>query len=197
MGDLARSATGASRPPDRARRLGEPRGLASGTVAKVRAIRAGVLDVAYERRGERSGWPVVLLHGFPYDPRCYDDVVGALASTGADVVVPYLRGYGRTRFVDASILRSGQQAALAHDLRELIDALALDRPIVGGYDWGGRAACLVSALWPDRVSGLVTVDGYNVQDIAAASTSAHPEAEWGLWYQYYLHGDRGRNGLET
>ncbi len=128
-------------------------------------VRAGVLDVAFERHGDPAGWPVVLSHGFPYDVRCYDEVVGPLVDAGADVVVPYLRGYGPTRFVDESTMRSGQQAALAHDLLELIDALSLLRPNVAGYDWGGRAACLVAALWPDKVSGLVTVSGYNVQFI--------------------------------
>jgi pimeloyl-ACP methyl ester carboxylesterase len=162
----------------------------------VTVVRAGVLDVDYERYGDPRGWPVVLLHGFPYDPRCYDEVAGPLAEAGADVVVPYLRGYGPTRFVDSATPRSGQQAALAHDLRELIDSLGLQRPIVGGYDWGGRAACLVATLWPDSVSGLVTVDGYNVQDIARANIPAAPELESALWYQYYLHGERGVRGLE-
>lgn len=163
---------------------------------QIAMVRAGVLDVAYERHGDPAGWPVVLLHGFPYAPRCYDGVVGALVDAGADVVVPYLRGYGATRFIDAATLRSGQQAALAHDLRLLIDALRLSRPIVGGFDWGGRAACLVSALWPESVAGLVTVDGYNVQDLSAALTPQLPERESVYWYQYYLHGERGRRGLE-
>lgn len=159
-------------------------------------VRAGVLDVGYERHGDGQGWPVVLLHGFPYAPRCYDEVVQPLVEAGAHVVVPYLRGYGPTRFVDASTIRSGQQAALAHDLLDLIGALDLNRPIVGGFDWGGRAACLVSALWPHAVSGLVTVDGYNVQDLAAARTPAPPERECAYWYQYYLHSERGRQGLQ-
>jgi pimeloyl-ACP methyl ester carboxylesterase len=158
-------------------------------------VRAGVLDVAVERRGTPGGWPVVLLHGFPYDVRCYDVVATVLADAGADVVVPYLRGYGGTRFVDAATMRSGQQAALAHDLLDLVDALALPGPIVAGYDWGGRAACLVSALWPDRVSGLVTASGYNVQDISAEAAPKPPAKERTLWYQYYLHGDRGEAGL--
>jgi pimeloyl-ACP methyl ester carboxylesterase len=157
-------------------------------------VRAGVLEIAFERRGA-GGWPVVLLHGFPYDIRCYDRVAAILAAAGADVVVPYLRGYGGTRIVDAATMRSGQQAALAHDLLDLLDALGLAAPIVGGYDWGGRAACLVSALWPDRVAGLVTVNGYTVQDIAGAATPQPPEAELRHWYQYYLHGRRGADGL--
>ncbi len=161
----------------------------------VSTVRAGVLDVAVERSGSPGGWPVVLLHGFPYDPRCYDEVAAILAGAGADVVVPYLRGYGPTRFVEAGTVRSGQQAALAHDLAELIGALGLTAPIVAGYDWGGRAACLVSALWPEQVGGLVTVSGYNVQDIKAESTPKPPSTERILWYQYYLHGERGASGL--
>ncbi len=161
----------------------------------VSTVRAGVLDVAFERHGRRSGWPVVLLHGFPYDVRCYDGVVGPLVAAGADVVVPYLRGFGATSFVEASTPRSGQQAALAHDLLELLHALELAAPIVAGFDWGGRAACLVSAVWPERVGGLVTVSGYNVQNLARAGIPAPPDVERRLWYQYYLHGERGRAGL--
>ena len=157
-------------------------------------IRAGVLDVAYERHGDPSGRSVVLLHGFPYDTRSYDDVARLLS--GYDVVVPYLRGYGSTRFVDEATMRSGEQAALGHDLKELIAALGLQKPIVAGYDWGGRAACVVAALWPELVSGLVSVSGYNVQDIAAAvRTPAPPHLEKRYWYQYYLHSERGRAGL--
>ncbi|WP_045821788.1 alpha/beta fold hydrolase [Williamsia herbipolensis] len=159
-------------------------------------IRAGVLDVAYERHGAPGGRAVVLAHGFPYSPRSFDDVIERLTDVGADVVVPYLRGYGPTRFVSPDVVRSGQQAALAHDLRDLIGALELERPLVAGYDWGGRAACLVSLLWPESVSGLITVGGYNVQDIATASTTPAPPAlERRAWYQYYLHSERGRAGL--
>ena len=164
-------------------------------MAESGVVRAGVLDVAFERHGNPDGWPVVLLHGFPYDIRCYDEVAVSLVEAGAQIVVPYLRGYGGTRFVDAATVRSGQQAALAHDLRELIGALGLAAPIVGGFDWGGRAACLVSMLWPDLVSGLVTVTGYNVQNIPTAGDPVPPEDERKLWYQYYLHGERGRAGL--
>lgn len=159
-------------------------------------IRAGVLNVAYDRVGDPSGRSVVLMHGFPYDPRGYDDVGRLLAESGYDVVVPYLRGFGPTRFVDANTMRSGEQAAIGHDLRELILALELDQPIVAGYDWGGRAACVVAALWPELVSGLVSVSGYLVQNIAAAvSTPVLPHLEKRYWYQYYLHSERGRAGL--
>jgi pimeloyl-ACP methyl ester carboxylesterase len=159
-------------------------------------IRAGVLEVAYDRVGDPSGRSVVLMHGFPYDPRSYDDVARLLAQSGYDVVVPYLRGFGPTRFVDADTMRSGEQAAIGHDLRELILALELNDPIVAGYDWGGRAACVVAALWPELVSGLVSVSGYLVQDIeAAVSTPVLPHLEKRYWYQYYLHSERGRAGL--
>jgi pimeloyl-ACP methyl ester carboxylesterase len=161
----------------------------------IETVRAGVLEIAFERSGRPSGWPTVLLHGFPYDPRCYDAVAESLVKVGADVVIPYLRGYGPTRFVGDDTMRSGQQAALAHDLRDLIEALQLHQPIVAGFDWGGRAACLVSALWPETVAGLVTVGGYNVQDVAASGAPAPPLTERRLWYQYYLHGERGRSGL--
>ncbi|AMY54035.1 alpha/beta fold hydrolase [Rhodococcoides fascians] len=159
-------------------------------------IRAGVLEVAYDRIGDPSGRSVVLMHGFPYDPRGYDDVARLLAQSGYDVVVPYLRGFGPTRFVDADTMRSGEQAAIGHDLRELILALELNDPIVAGYDWGGRAACVVAALWPELVSGLVSVSGYLVQDIeAAVTTPVLPHLEKRYWYQYYLHSERGRAGL--
>src|SRR5262249_55414133 len=135
----------------------------------LKTIRAGVLDVAYYECGPAGGTPGVLLHGFPYDIHAYADVAGRLAHAGLRVVVPYLRGYGATRFADPATPRSGQQAALGADLRELIDALGLDRPILAGYDWGGRAACVVAALWPQRCGGLVTANpGYSIQDIASA-----------------------------
>jgi pimeloyl-ACP methyl ester carboxylesterase len=158
-------------------------------------VRAGALDVQLLRSGDPKGWPVVLLHGFPYDAHSFDEVARLLAEDGADVVVPWLRGYGGTHFVDPSTMRSGQQAALAHDLLDLVDALELDTPVVAGYDWGGRAACVVAALWPERVSGLVTGNGYLLQDIAGSSTPTPPERERAYWYQYYFHGERGRAGL--
>lgn len=138
----------------------------------VRRVRTGVLDVAFERHGEPDGWPVVLLHGFPYDVRCYDEVAPSLAAAGAYVVVPYLRGYGPTGFLDPRTPRSGQQTALASDLRELITELGLVSPIVAGFDWGGRAACVAAALWPQLVRALVTVSGYNIQNILAAVAPA-------------------------
>jgi pimeloyl-ACP methyl ester carboxylesterase len=138
---------------------------------------------------------VVLLHGFPYDPRSYDEVAPALAARGCRVIVPYLRGYGETRFRSAETMRSGQQAALARDLVELMDGLAIPQAALVGYDWGGRAACIVAALWPARVRCLVTGGGYAIQDIGAAAAPLAPLTEHRLWYQYYFHTARGRAGL--
>jgi pimeloyl-ACP methyl ester carboxylesterase len=163
----------------------------------VEQVRAGRLEVAYEASGPADGVPVVLLHGFPYDVRAYDAVAARLAADGCRVVVPWLRGYGPTRFVDPGTLRSGQQAVLGLDLLALLDALAIPAAVVGGYDWGGRAACVVSALWPERVLGLVTCGGYNVLDVAGSATPQHPDVEHRLWYQWYFHGERGRAGLEA
>ena len=151
--------------------------------------------VAYEESGAAQGWPVVLLHGFPYDVHAYDAVAPRLAAAGARVIVPYLRGYGPTRFRDARTPRSGEQAALGADLRALLDALGIARAVLAGYDWGGRAACVVAALWPGRCAGLVTANGYNIQDIAKSAAPAAPEAEHRNWYQFYFHTERGRAGL--
>jgi len=154
------------------------------------------VEIGYEQRGDPAGWPVVLLHGFPYDPRCFDEVADLIVGDGARVIVPYLRGYGPSRYRDAAVMRSGQQAALAGDLRELIEGLGLTRPVVAGFDWGGRAACVAAMLWPQLVSGLVTVGGYNVHDIAAmAATPESPADEARNWYQWYFHSERGRAGL--
>ena len=167
------------------------------TFSSVDRIATPVLDIVYEHAGDPSGIPVVLLHGFPYDVRAYDKVAAALVAQGGySVYAPYLRGFGRTRFRSEADLRSGQQGALGQDLFDFIDALGLDRPIVGGYDWGGRAACIVSALWPERVRGLVTVDGYNVQDLARSGEPSKPAWEATYWYQYYFQSERGRRGLE-
>ncbi|HET7502684.1 MAG TPA: alpha/beta hydrolase [Kofleriaceae bacterium] len=158
-------------------------------------VRTSTLEIAYEERGGTADPPVVLLHGFPYDPRAFDEVVARLVHAGCRTIVPYLRGFGATRFVSPATPRSGQQAALGNDVRELLDALGISRAVLAGYDWGGRAACVVAALWPERVRALITVNGYNIQDIAAAVRPADPEQEHRLWYQYYFHTERGRAGL--
>ena len=161
----------------------------------VRHVRSGVLDQAFHEDGPADGAPVVLLHGFPYDPHAFDAVTPILVGQGLRVVTPYLRGYGPTRFLEPAILRSGQQGALGADLLALLDALDLPRAMVAGFDWGGRAACVLAALWPERVSGLVSVGGYNIQDIAAASRPLPPETEHRFCYQFYMHGERGAAGL--
>ncbi|WP_246514040.1 alpha/beta fold hydrolase [Neoroseomonas soli] len=159
-------------------------------------VTAGALDVAVELHGPEGGQAVVLLHGFPDDVRAWDGVARPLAEHGFRVVVPYLRGYGPTRYRDAATPRSGQQAALGVDLLALMDALGIGRALLAGYDWGGRAACIVAALWPDRVHGLVSANGYNIQDIAGSARPAPPEQEARYWYQWYLHTDRGVAALE-
>ena len=166
-------------------------------IRPIKRIRTDTLEIAYEESGSQAGIPVLLLHGFPYDPRAYDDVVALLVAAGCRTIVPYLRGYGPTRFLSAQTPRSGQQAALGNDLLKLMDALKLTNAALVGYDWGGRAACVVSALWPERVRCLVLANGYTIQDIAASAIPATPEQEHRLWYQYYFHTERGRAGLEA
>jgi pimeloyl-ACP methyl ester carboxylesterase len=161
----------------------------------LRTIEAGVLEVAYFEAGPAEGPPVLLMHGFPYDIHAYAEVAPMLAERGCRVIVPYLRGYGATRFLQAATPRSGEQAALGADLLALLDALNLPRAVLAGYDWGGRAACVVAALWPERCAGLVSVNSYNIQDIDRALVPDTAEKEYRLWYQYYFHGERGRAGL--
>jgi pimeloyl-ACP methyl ester carboxylesterase len=164
-------------------------------LADLAHIRTPLLDIAYEHSGPAGGAPVILLHGFPYDVRSYDDAVARINDAGFRTIVPYLRGYGPTRFLSKDTIRSGQQGALGQDLLDLMDALRIERAVVAGYDWGGRAACIVSALWPERVHGLVSCTGYNIQDLTNATRPNEPEQEVRQWYQYYFHTERGRNGL--
>ena len=159
-------------------------------------IRTDTLEIAYEESGPADGPPVILLHGFPDDPHAYDGVAPPLAAAGCRVLVPYLRGYGPTRFLDAGDAALGRsRRRSAHDLLDFMDALGIERAVLAGYDWGGRAACIVAALWPERVRGLVTIGGYNIQDIAASATPAPPSRSIGYWYQWYFHTERGRAGL--
>ncbi|MGK5442708.1 alpha/beta fold hydrolase [Micromonospora sp. URMC 105] len=161
----------------------------------VRHVRTDVLDVGYLELGPAEGDPVLLLHGFPYDVHAYAEVAPRLAAEGHRVVVPWLRGHGPTRFLDPATPRSGQQAALGADVVALLDALDLPRAVLAGYDWGGRAACVVAALWPERCAGLVSVNSYQILDIAAAGKPLRPELEAGFWYFFYFTTDRGRAGL--
>lgn len=161
----------------------------------LRTIRTRQLDVAYHDAGPVDGPPVLLLHGFPYDVHSYIDVVPRLVAEGRRVIVPYLRGHGPTRFTRAGALRSGQQAALGADVVDLMDALTIPAAVLAGYDWGGRAACVAAALWPERCRGLVSVNGYLIQDIRAADRPIAPELEAGFWYFFYFATERGRRGL--
>jgi pimeloyl-ACP methyl ester carboxylesterase len=165
--------------------------------ATLKRIRTGVLEIAFEESGPPDGVPVLLMHGWPYDVRTYDAMLAPLTAAGCRAIVPYLRGFGPTRFLSADTPRSGQQAALGRDLLDLMDALDLPRAALVGYDWGGRAACVVAALWPERVRCLVTGNGYNIQNIAKSGVPAAPEQELRFWYQYYFHTERGRAGLQA
>jgi pimeloyl-ACP methyl ester carboxylesterase len=171
------------------------RASSSHRLEPLRHVDAGVLNIAYYEAGPADGPVVMLLHGFPYDIHAYVDVAPQLAAKGCRAIVPYLRGYGATRFRDPATPRSGEQAAIGADLIALMDALDVKRAVFAGYDWGGRAACVAAALWPDRCTGLVSVNGYLIQDIAKAMAPAKPEREVALWYQYYFQLERGRAGL--
>jgi pimeloyl-ACP methyl ester carboxylesterase len=163
--------------------------------AAVERVVTPVLDVACEIAGPRGAPAVILLHGFPYDPRCFDEVVRILGAKGLRTIVPYVRGYGTTRFLSAGTPRSGQQAAVAQDVLDLLDALKLDQAILAGFDWGSRAGCIVAALFPERVRALLTCSAYQIQDIARSNQPAEPEQERRYWYQYYFNTERGRAGL--
>ena len=161
----------------------------------IKQANAGVLNIGYYEAGPLDGPAVMLLHGFPYDIHSFVDVAPLLAAKGCRTIVPYLRGHGSTRFLNNATPRSGEQAAIAADLIALIDAIDVERAVFAGFDWGGRAACIGAALWPERCTGLVSVNGYLIQDIAHAMVPEKPEQEAALWYQYYFHNERGRAGL--
>jgi pimeloyl-ACP methyl ester carboxylesterase len=160
-----------------------------------KALRTRTLEIAYHESGPPDGTPVILLHGWPSDPHDWDGVAPPLAGDGCRVLVPWLRGYGPTRFLDPSTPRSGQQAALGADVRDFMDALGIERALLVGYDWGGRAACVSAALWPERVRGLVSITGYNIQNIAASGRPGPAAQEHRHWYQWYFQTERGRAGL--
>ena len=162
-----------------------------------KTIQTPTLEIAYLEAGPPDGTPVILLHGWPSDPHDWDGVVLPLAAAGCRVLTPWLRGYGPTRFLDPATPRSGQQAALGADLRDFMDALGISQAILGGYDWGGRAACVVAALWPERVRGLVSITGYNIQNIPASGQPAAALTEFRYWYQWYFNMERGRAGLRA
>jgi pimeloyl-ACP methyl ester carboxylesterase len=154
-----------------------------------------VLDIGYFEAGPSDGQAVLLLHGFPYDIHSYVEVAPMLAAKGYRVIVPHLRGHGTTRFLEAATPRAGQQGAIGADVIASMDALNIPSAVLAGYDWGGRAACVAAALWPERCKGLVSVNGYLIQDIAHAATPIPAKIESGHWYQYYFQIERGREGL--
>ena len=162
----------------------------------LRQIDAGPLNVGYAEAGLGNGPAVVLLHGWPYDIHSFLDVVPLLASAGYRVVVPYLRGYGTTRFLSSATLRNGQQSALAQDIVDLLDALKIQKAILGGFDWGARTADIIAALWPERCKALVSVSGYLIGSQKAGKVPLPPQAEFQWWYQYYFATERGREGYD-
>jgi pimeloyl-ACP methyl ester carboxylesterase len=164
--------------------------------AETKQVDAGVLDVGYVDVGPSTGQPVLLLHGWPYDIHSYADVAPALATVGYRVIVPYLRGYGTTRFLARDATRNGQQSALALDAVELMDALRIDSAILAGFDWGARTANVVAALWPERLRAMVSVSGYLIGSQEANRSPLPPAAELSWWYQYYFATERGRAGYE-
>ena len=163
---------------------------------RARTVQTPVLTIGFEESGDAQGFPIILLHGFPDDVRAWDEVAPPLASQGYRVIVPYLRGYGPTRFRQPSAPRMAEQAAIGQDLIDLADALRLSRFAVAGYDWGGRAACIAAALHPKRVRAAALIGGYTIQDTLAPPQPAAPERERALWYQWYFNTERGRAGLE-
>jgi pimeloyl-ACP methyl ester carboxylesterase len=172
-----------------------PHAPSSQRLEPTKYVDAGVLNIAYYEAGPADGPVVMLMHGFPYDIHSYVDVAPQLAAQGCRVFVPYLRGYGPTRFRDATTPRSGEQAAIGADMMALMDALGIKRAVFADYDWGGRAASVGAALWPERCNGLVCVNSYLIQDIANAMAPQRVDRELALWYQYYFQLERGRAGL--
>jgi pimeloyl-ACP methyl ester carboxylesterase len=160
----------------------------------VKQIDAGVLNVGYAEAGAPDGPAVVLLHGWPYDIHAFEEVAPILAAKGYRVIIPYLRGYGTTRFLSDDTMRNGEQAAIGVDMIALMDALKIQKAIVGGFDWGSRTAVIMAALWPDRVKALVAVSGYIITNLQANAQPLPPRAELGWWYQYYFATDRGLLG---
>jgi pimeloyl-ACP methyl ester carboxylesterase len=162
----------------------------------LKQINAGVLNVGYAEAGRADGPAVILLHGWPYDIHSFVDVAPLLATAGYRVIVPYLRGYGSTRFLSSETPRNGQQSAVAVDLINLMDALGIQKATLGGFDWGARTANIVAALWPERCRGMVSVSGYLIGSQAAGKMPLPPSAELQWWYQYYFATERGREGYD-
>jgi pimeloyl-ACP methyl ester carboxylesterase len=170
--------------------------MGSGPAFEIKRVDAGALDVGYADVGPADGSVVLLLHGWPYDIHSYAEVAPMLADRGYRCLVPFLRGYGTTRFRDSAAMRNGQQSALGRDAVDLLDALGVERAVIGGFDWGARSACVVAALWPQRCAGLVSVSGYLIGSQAANREPLPPAAELSWWYQFYFATERGRLGYD-
>jgi len=166
------------------------------TFAPLKQIDAGLLNVGYAEAGPADGPSVILLHGWPYDIHTYVDVVPLLAAKGYRVIVPFLRGYGATRFLSSDTVRNGQPTAIASDIVALMDALKIKKAVIGGCDWGARTANIIAALWPERVKAMVSVSGYLIGNQKAGKVPLPPKAELQWWYQFYFATDRGREGYE-
>ncbi len=164
--------------------------------ASMKQVDAGVLNVGYAEAGPADGPTVILLHGWPYDIHSYVDVAPLLASAGCRVIVPYLRGYGATRFLSGDTSRNGQQSVLAVDIIALMDALKIEKATIGGFDWGARTANIIAALWPERCRAMVSVSGYLIGNQQAGKIPLPPAAELQWWYQYYFATERGREGYD-
>jgi len=162
----------------------------------LKQINAGLLNVGYAEAGPADGPPAILLHGWPYDIHSFVDVAPILASAGYRVIVPYLRGYGTTSFLSADTMRNGQQSAVALDIIALMDALKIQKAILGGFDWGARTADIIAAVWPERCKALVSVSGYLIGSQESGKVSLPPKAEFQWWYQYYFATERGRAGYD-
>ena len=162
----------------------------------IKQVDAGVLNIGYAEDGPANGPAVILLHGWPYDIHSYVDVAPLLAAKGYRVIVPYLRGYGTTRFLSSETFRNAQQSAVAMDVIALMDALSIKKAIIGGFDWGARTADIVAVLWPDRCKGIVSVSGYLISNPKANLQPLPPKAELGWWYQYYFATERGERGYD-
>jgi pimeloyl-ACP methyl ester carboxylesterase len=169
---------------------------ASASFGPIKQINAGLLNVGYAEAGPADGRPVILLHGWPYDIHSFVEVAPILAAKGYRVIVPYVRGYGSTSFLSADTMRNGQPSVVAVDTIAFMDALKIQKPIIGGFDWGGRTADIIAILWPDRCKALVSVSGYLVGSQASGKEPLPPAAEYEWWYQYYFATDRGRDGYE-
>jgi pimeloyl-ACP methyl ester carboxylesterase len=194
LSDLARADTDADSGQSGAGKAGVSGTGSVATFATIRQIAAGPLNIGYVDEGPRKGPVVILLHGWPYDIYSFIDVVPRLTAAGYRVIVPWLRGYGTTRIVSADTPRNGQQAAIALDIIALMDALKIDQAVLGGFDWGARTACIIAALWPERVKALVSVSGYLIGSQEGNKMPLPPKAEFNWWYQFYFATDRGAVG---